>query len=75
MDFKSATDRLGGCVTHVQLASALKVSVQRIRQARLDRDNIAYRNPPTGWETALAKLSRTRARELERLADLLSAGD
>ena len=71
MGFKFATDRLGGCVTHVQLAAALKSSVQRIRQARLDESNPAYRNPPPGWEAALAKLARARARELDAFAKQL----
>jgi hypothetical protein len=34
----------------------------------MDMENPAFRTPPVGWKTALAKLARRRAKELERLA-------
>lgn len=69
MDFKSATDLVGGCITHAEIAKACGVSIQSIRQARMDQSSSSYRNPPTGWRTVLARLARQRARDLEELAD------
>lgn len=71
MDFIEATDALAGCVTHAELADACGVSVQRIRQARLDQSHANYRRPPEGWERALAKLARGRGKELQGVAEQL----
>jgi hypothetical protein len=69
MDFKSATDRLTACLSHVDIAQAAGVSVQLIRQARVDPTNPSYRSPPDGWQKVVARLARRRAKELEALAD------
>lgn len=71
MDFKTATDRVGGCITHADIAEAAGVSIQTVRQARMDPNSTSYRNPPLGWETVLARLLRERAHELTTLADIL----
>lgn len=74
MEFKVAVDRLTRAVTHEDIAVEAGVSTQLIRQARLDRSAPSYRNAPTGWHTAVAKLARKRAAELVRLADQLERG-
>ena len=69
MDFKSATDRLTACLSHADIAEAAGVSVQLIRQARVDPSNPSYRNPPDGWQKVVVRLARQRAKELNVLAD------
>jgi hypothetical protein len=61
MDFKTATDRVAGCITHAEIAEACGVSIQSIRQARMDPSSPSYRNPPAGWEAVLVRLARERA--------------
>lgn len=74
MDFKTATDRVAGCITHAEIAEACGVSIQSIRQARMDPSSPSYRNPPTGWEAVLARLAHQRAKELEAFAaEILTA--
>jgi len=68
MTFKEATDRLAGCITHAEIARAARVSVQLVRQARLDPTNPSYRSPPVGWPMILAKLARERSAQLKALA-------
>lgn len=72
MDFKTATDRVAGCISHAEIAEAAGVSVQTIRQARLDPSAPGHRPPPVGWQTVLAQLARERSRELSLFADGLS---
>jgi hypothetical protein len=71
MDFKTATDRVGGCITHAEIAEAAGVSIQTIRQARMDPSSKSYRHPPSQWQSVLAWLARRRAKELEAFADSL----
>jgi hypothetical protein len=64
MDFKTATDRVAGCISHAEIAEAAGVSVQTIRQARLDPSAPGHRPPPRDWQFVLAQLARLRAEEL-----------
>lgn len=73
MDFKAATDVLGDCVTHEQIAKLCGVSVQGIRQARIDQDNTSYRSPPANWPRVIARLARERRRELKKLIEAIEA--
>ncbi len=68
MKFKKATDALLQSVTLEDLADALDVSVQAVRQARAAEDTTAHRTPPPGWERAVALLSEKRAQKLLILA-------
>jgi hypothetical protein len=70
-EFRKATDELTASDTHEDVAVSLGVSVQSVRQARLEPSSPSYRNPPTGWRPALASLARRRAARLEELADQL----
>jgi hypothetical protein len=74
MDFKTATDRVAGCISHAKIAKAAGVSIQTIRQARMDPTSSSYRNPPNEWQNVLAGLVRGRARELDELAAALENG-
>lgn len=69
VSFKEAMDTIG--VSATELSQLLGVPAQSIRQARLDTDNPGYRPPPRGWETALARIARERAPQLESLAERL----
>ncbi|HEX6748510.1 MAG TPA: hypothetical protein VF092_14530 [Longimicrobium sp.] len=71
MDFKTATDRVAGCISHAEIAEAAGVSVQTIRQARLDPSAPGHRPPPSHWMDVLAGLLRQRANELCAFADQL----
>jgi hypothetical protein len=71
MDFKTATDRVAGCISHAEIAEAAGVSVQTIRQARLDPSAPGHRPPPVGWKGVLACLIRQRIVELRQLAAAL----
>jgi hypothetical protein len=64
MDFKTATDRVAGCISHTEIAEAAGVSVQTIRQARLDPSAPGHRPPPTNWRSVLAHLARERSKQL-----------
>jgi len=72
LNFRKATDDLlGASISHQELADALSVSVASVRQARLDKSAKAHRNAPEGWEPKVAKLARSKAAGLVRLADRL----
>ena len=73
MGFTEATDILVGNVNHQRIADAAGVSVQSVRQARLDSRNPNHRSPPNGWEAVLARLALTRCKELKALANERSA--
>lgn len=74
MDFKTATDRVAGCISHAEIAEAAGVSIQTIRQARMDPISLSYRNPPAGWRAVLARLADERAGELQDFARELDEG-
>jgi hypothetical protein len=68
MDFKEATDAVSAGISHQDLADRLGVSVQRIRQARLDPSAAGYRPPPPGWREAIAMLAQDRGTEFLDIA-------
>ena len=45
---------------HADVARALGVSVQTVRQARLDGETRAHRSPPEEWKRALIRLAEER---------------
>lgn len=69
MDFKTATDRVAGCISHAEIAAAAGVSVQTIRQARLAPSAPGHRPPPAGWQDVLARLARERSQQLAQFAE------
>lgn len=71
MDFKEATDRLTDRIGHDDVAHAAGVSVQTVRQARLDEGHVNHRPPPENWRSVVARLARERGGELVRLAEEL----
>jgi hypothetical protein len=71
MTFNEATDALFKNLSHADLAEALGVSVQLIRQARLSPDNRAYRQPPADWQRAVVRLAERRMMECRGLIETL----
>jgi hypothetical protein len=64
VEYREATDYLLRRVTLDDIAGRLGVSVQSLKQARLDPDNPGYRTPPPGWKAALSALAQERGLEL-----------
>lgn len=73
MTFREATDLLG--LPHDALARELGVSVQRVRQCRLDAGSAGYRHPPPGWESVVGRLLRERSAALAEAADRLTKAE
>lgn len=71
MDFGEATDQLMKGVSLADLARELGASYGLIRQARMNPSSSSFRRPPSGWETAVARLAEERANELLKLRDEL----
>lgn len=68
MDYREATDALRECATLEELAAELGVSVQRVKQARLDPSSPGHRPPPSGWEAAIMRIAERRGEQLRELA-------
>jgi hypothetical protein len=71
MNFKKATDRLCARIDHEDVAKALGVSIQSIRQARMKPTAAAHREPPANWRQAIVKLAKRRIAEYRRLIERL----
>jgi hypothetical protein len=71
MDFKEATDALCESLGHEDVAKALRVSIQTVRQARLSPGAKGFRGPPDRWETALLRLAEIRAAQYKQVAGSL----
>jgi hypothetical protein len=72
MNFRKATDELLVSVTLQDLADALGVSLQTVRQARADEGSTAYRSAPPEWKAAARKLALRAAARYSRLAGQLA---
>lgn len=75
MDFREATDRLCRKVDHQDIAEALGVSLQSIRQARLPEATTARRDPPKDWRRAVIRLAEERVWHYRRLVESLRVDD
>ena len=71
MNFREAVDALCSSLNHEDVAEALGVSVQTIRQARMKEDSRSFREPPKNWERALIRLAESRVSYYRRLMDKL----
>jgi hypothetical protein len=75
MDFNEAVDAVCASFDHEDVAHALGVSVQTVRQARLKRDAIARRKPPADWQHAIIRLAERRMmRDRKLIEDLRAQG-
>jgi hypothetical protein len=75
MKFREAVDAVCSALTHEDVAKALGVSVQTIRQARMQEDSKSYRAPPSNWERALIRLAENRVAYYRRLIEKLRKSD
>jgi hypothetical protein len=75
MKFREAVDSLCSALTHEDVANALGVSVQSIRQARMQEDSKSFREPPKNWERALIRLAESRMSYYRRLVKKLRKVD
>jgi hypothetical protein len=71
MDFRQATDELCAAITHDDIARELGVSVQSIRQARMNKETNGQRSPPDNWKEAVAALAEKRIADYESLIERL----
>src|SRR5665213_3457290 len=71
MNFRRATDVLLEAITLDDLAKAMGVSLQALRQTRANPETTAHRPPPTGWEAAIAALAKRRSADYKRLAQVV----
>lgn len=71
MNFREATDNLCERVGHADVAQALGVSLQTIRQARMANDSAARRSPPAEWEQALIRLAEKQVWHYRQLIEVL----
>lgn len=71
MDFNEATNRLCERIHHKDVAQALGVSVQTVKQARLGSGKSARRPAPAGWRDQIIRLAELRARHYQGLVDEL----
>jgi hypothetical protein len=76
MTFSLATERATrASITLGDIAAACKVSRNTIDRARMDPANRGARPAPPGWRACLAKLCRSRAMDLLKLAETLEPED
>ena len=74
MKFREATDTLCASLNHEDVAKALGVSVQTVRQARLKEDSNGFRAPPRNWERAIIRLAEARVLHYRKLIEELRPG-
>jgi hypothetical protein len=65
MDFREATDQLCAAIIHEDVARALDVSVQSVRQTRMKCGVIGHRSSPNSWEQPPVKLAKERIDHLQ----------
>ncbi len=69
MNFREAVDALCMPIDHKDVAEALGVSVQTVRQARMKDDSSAFRAPPKDWKSAIIRLAEKRVWHYRQLID------
>lgn len=74
VDFKEATDELCAKVDHQDVARALGVSVQTVRQSRLRPEAGSHRPAPPEWEHAVIRLAEKQVWRYRKLIERLREG-
>jgi hypothetical protein len=69
MNFHEAVDALCASLDHEDVAKALGVSVQTVRQARLRQGSDAFRAPPKNWKAAITRLAKARVSYYRKLVE------
>jgi hypothetical protein len=73
MNFREAVDALCAPLSHEDVAKALGVSLQTVRQARLKEDSDAFRAPPKKWNSAIIRLAEARVSYYRKLIEKLKS--
>ena len=71
MEFREAVDALCAPLHHEDVAKALNVSLQTVRQARLPEDSTAFRAAPKNWKGAIIRLAECRILYYRKLIEKL----
>ena len=71
MTFSEAVDALCKPLTHQDVAKALGVSLQTVRQARLREESDAFRAAPKNWKAAIIRLAEARVLHYRKLIEKL----
>jgi hypothetical protein len=71
MKFREATDGLCAKLDHEDVAKALGVSIQTVRQARLESESAAHRAAPSQWEHAVIRLAEKQVWHYRKLIERL----
>lgn len=69
MNFKETIDALCETMDHRAVAEALGVSVQTIRQARMQPGSKAFRAPPRDWKDIAIRLAEERVWHYRKLIE------
>ena len=69
MRFREAIDGLCERIDHEDIAKALGVSVQTVRQARMRPETNAHRSPPGDWQDAIIRLAEERVWHYRKLIE------
>jgi hypothetical protein len=75
MIFREAVDALCISLNHEDVAKALGVSLQTVRQARMRQGTSAFRAPPKNWKAAIIRLAEGRASHYRKLSQKLKRTD
>ena len=75
MKFREAVDELCNRIDHEDIAKALGVSVQAVRQARLPTKTKAHRRPPDRWRATAIRLAERRVWHFRKLIERLRDSD
>ncbi len=71
MNFREAIDAVCKPLTHRDVAKALGVSVQTVRQARMSENTNGFRAPPKNWKGAVIRLAEMRLLHYRKLIEKL----
>ncbi len=75
MNFREAVDAVCSYLSHEDVAKALGVSVQTVRQARVREDSAAFRMPPKNWKGPIIRLAEARVSHYRKLIEKLKTTD
>jgi hypothetical protein len=69
MNFREAVDSVCEPLAHSTIAEALGVSLQAVRQARMDENSKAFRAPPKHWRDIIIRLAERRIMHYRQLIE------
>jgi hypothetical protein len=69
MNFREVLDALCANLGHTEVADALGISVQAVRQARMKPDSSGFRAPPKDWENVAIRLAEERVWHYRQLIE------